>query len=200
MCQEISLIRHGQTEWSLSGQHTGHTDLALTEHGELEARQLGGFLRGRKFTHVWTSPLQRARRTCELAGLGGPARVDPNLREWNYGDYEGLTTAEIHGRLPGWKVYRDGSPGGESVEEVRARADAVIGELRQLAGTVAVFSHGHFLRALAVRWLGLPLLAGEHFNLDTSSLSILGYQSHNPEMPAITLWNLVPGALHGPSH
>lgn len=142
-----------------------------------------------KFTHVLTSPLQRARRTCELAGFGAVARVEPDLQEWDYGDYEGRTSVDIRAQQPGWNLFEDGSLGGESVEQISHRADRVLAGLRPMAGTVALFSHGHFLRALAVRWIGQPVQEGRHFALDTASLSILGYEHGNDEIPAISLWN-----------
>ncbi len=190
--QQIYLIRHGETIWSLSGQHTGNTDLPLTENGEQQARHLIQLLAKIKLTHILTSPMQRARRTCELAGLGNTARVETNLSEWNYGDYEGRTAADIHAERPGWKVYRDGCPNGESAEEVSQRADRVVEILRRLEGTIALFSHGQFLRALAVRWIGLPIGTGEHFGLDTGSISILGYEHHQMNAPALSLWNASP--------
>ena len=191
MRSQVFLIRHGETAWSLTGQHTGHTDIPLTEHGESQARHLGELLQTIPFAHVLTSPLQRARRTCELAGFGAVARVDPNLSEWNYGDYEGRTSTDIHAERPGWNVFHDGSPGGESVEQVSGRADLLVADLRRLEGTVAVFSHGHLLCALAARWIGLPVREGQHLGLDTGSVSILAYGHYNPEAPVISLWNAV---------
>jgi broad specificity phosphatase PhoE len=192
---QILLVRHGETAWSVTGQHTGRTDIPLTEHGEQQARVLAALLRTIAFTHVLTSPLQRARRTCELAGLGAAAHVDPNLVEWDYGEYEGRTLADIRAQRPGWSVYRDGCPGGESPEQVSRRADAVVADLRRLEGTVAVFSHGHFLRALAVRWIALPIGEGQHLNLDTASLSILAYDHRDVEVPVVSLWNAVSNEL-----
>jgi len=189
MATQICLVRHGETEWSLSGQHTGRTDLPLTERGEQRARNLGPVLQKMSSTHVLTSPLQRARRTCELAGLGAMAKVEPNLREWDYGDFEGRTTADIHSQRPGWNLYRDGCPGGESPEQVSRRADEIAAYLRTLQGIIAIFSHGQFLRALAVRWIGLAIGEGRHLTLDTASLSVLGYEHTND--PAILLWNAV---------
>lgn len=189
MATQIYLLRHGETAWSLTGQHTGRTDLPLTASGEKRAAQLGDRLRGVNFAQVLTSPLQRARHTGELAGLGGAARLAPDLREWDYGDYEGRTSAEIHAQRPGWNVFQDGCPHGESVEQISLRADRMVGTLRALDGAVAVFSHGHFLCALAVRWLGLPVSDGRHFTLNTASLSILGYEHSGGEPPAVTLWN-----------
>src|SRR5262249_5492088 len=159
----VYLARHGETAWTISGQHTGLTDIPLTERGERNARRLGERLRGLSFAHVLTSPLQRAARTCELAGFGAVARVDPDLGEWNYGQFEGLTTAEIRKKRPDWDLFRDGCPGGESVADVGARADRVIARLRALEGDVLLFSSGHFLRVLGARWLGVPPAGGRYF-------------------------------------
>jgi len=160
MLPTLYIARHGETAWSLSGQHTRLTDLPLTERGQSNARRLGNQLRGRSFAHVFTSPLQRARRTCELAGFGAEAEVDRDLLEWNYGDYEGLRTAEIHAKRPGWELFRDGCPGGESAGDVGARADRMVDRVRAVQQDVLIFSSGHFLRVLAARWLGLdPRLA-----------------------------------------
>jgi broad specificity phosphatase PhoE len=189
MVAQIYLIRHGETSWSLTGQHTGRTDLPLTENGERRAAQLRGLLQAIRFTHVLTSPLQRARRTCELAGFGPVAQVEPDLHEWDYGDYEGRTTAEIRAQRPGWNAFQDGCPQGESVEQISDRADRVLARLRPMDGTIALFSHGQFLRALAVRWIGLPVREGQRFALDTASTSILGYEHHNGDIPAVSLWN-----------
>jgi probable phosphoglycerate mutase len=195
MVTQIFLIRHGETAWSLTGQHTGRTDLPLTENGERRASQLRGLLQGIKFTHVLTSPLQRARRTCELAGFGAVARVEPDLHELDYGDYEGRTTADIRSQHSSWSMFKDGSPHGESVEKFSERADRVLNALGSVDGTIALFSHGQFLRALAARWIGLPVQAGQHFALDTASISILGYEHTNEEIPAITLWNATSNAV-----
>jgi broad specificity phosphatase PhoE len=184
----VYLARHGETEWSLSGQHTGLTDLPLTERGERNARRLGERLRGMHFVRVYASPLQRARRTCELAGFGDVAVVDPDLVEWNYGEYEGRRTEDILKERPGWQLFRDGCPGGESVAQVGARADRVLARLRPLTGDVLLFSSGHFLRVLAARWLGLDASGGRYFILGTASLSTLGYE-HNVDEPVIRLWN-----------
>jgi broad specificity phosphatase PhoE len=192
---QIYLIRHGETAWSLSGQHTGRTDLALTQHGEQRARHVGELLHTIEFSQVLVSPLRRAKRTCELAGLGAAARTEEDLSEWNYGAYEGLTPAQIRAQRTGWDVYRDGCPGGESAEQVAVRADRVIAELRTMQGRVALFSHGQFLRALAVRWIELPIGQRYHLALDTGSLSILGYEHNNVEAPAILLWNAVSNDL-----
>jgi probable phosphoglycerate mutase len=182
------LARHGETAWSLSGQHTGLTDLPLTEHGERNARQLGERLRGLKFARVFTSPLQRAKKTCELSGFGKVAEVDPDLLEWNYGKYEGLRSAEIHARNPGWRIFRDGCPGGESPAQVADRADRVIKRVRAVGDDVLVFSSAHFLRALTARWLGQATTAGDFFLLSTASLSVLSYE-HELSQPAVQLWN-----------
>jgi len=194
MATQIYLVRHGETAWSLTGQHTGRTDLPLTENGEHSASRLRERLQGITFNHVLTSPLQRARRTCERAGWGAVARVDPDLQEWDYGDYEGRTTADIRGQHPGWDVFADGCPHGESVEQVSQRADRVVRVFSTLDGTVALFSHGQFLRALAMRWIRLAVGEGLHFALDTASISILGYEHAEHQTPAITLWNAGPQA------
>jgi broad specificity phosphatase PhoE len=184
----IYLARHGETAWSLTGQHTGLSDIPLTQRGEQNAVRLGERLRGITFAAVFSSPLQRARRTCELAGYGAVARVDADLVEWNYGDYEGLRSAEIHERDPRWNVFKDGGLHGESVAEVSARADRVVERVRAIEGCVLVFSSGHFLRSLAARWVGLPVAAGEYLALDTAALSIVGYE-HGRQSPVIRLWN-----------
>jgi broad specificity phosphatase PhoE len=186
---QIFLIRHGETPWSLSGQHTGNTDMALTERGERQAKRLGELLRSQHFSAVFSSPLQRARRTCELAGLGGNVQIDEGLREWNYGEYEGLTSPQIRARRASWDVFRDGCPGGESPQQMQARVDGVVARLRAQTGTIAVFSHGHCLRSLAVRWIELPILNGRNFGLAAGAVSRLGYQHHSLEEPAIELWN-----------
>jgi probable phosphoglycerate mutase len=184
----IYLARHGETAWSLSGQHTGLTDLPLTENGQANARRLGERLRGLKFARVFTSPLQRAAKTCELAGFGAVAETDPDLVEWNYGDYEGLRREEILRLQPGWQIFRDGCPGGESAQEAAARADRVLRRLRDIAGDVLIFSSGHFLRLFATRWLAFDPMAGNCFLLSTASLSILAY-GHDLTEPAVELWN-----------
>src|SRR5262245_57917022 len=184
----IYLARHGETAWSLSGQHTGITDLPLTQRGEGNARKLGARLKGPKFAQVFTSPLQRAARTCELAGFGAVAEIDRDLLEWNYGGYEGRRTGEILAERPGWQLFRDGCPGGESPTQVGARADRVVGRLRAAQGDLLLFSSGHFLRVLAARWLGLEAAAGRYLLLSTASLSALGYE-HGVSQPVIRLWN-----------
>ena len=188
MLPTLYIARHGETAWSLSGQHTRLTDLPLTERGQSNARRLGNQLRGRSFAHVFTSPLQRARRTCELAGFGAEAEVDRDLLEWNYGDYEGLRTAEIHAKRPGWELFRDGCPGGESAGDVGARAERMVDRVRAVQQDVLIFSSGHFLRVLAARWLGLEPEAGRYFLLSTASLSALSYE-HDLSQPVIQLWN-----------
>ena len=184
----VYLARHGETAWSLSGQHTGLTDVPLTERGEHDARALGDRLRGVAFAQVFTSPLQRASRTCALAGFGGRAVADADLVEWNYGKYEGLRTAEILARRPGWDLFRDGCPGGETAAGAGARADRVVARIRLVAGNVLVFSSAHILRVLAARWLGLPPRDARCFVLDTASLSGLGYE-HTANAPVIRFWN-----------
>jgi probable phosphoglycerate mutase len=184
----IYLARHGETAWSLSGQHTGTTDLPLTDRGERNARALCERLKGHQFARVFTSPLQRARRTCELAGFGAVAKVDPDLVEWNYGAYEGRKTAEIRKERPDWQLFRDGCPGGESVAAIGARADRVVTRLREIDGDVLVFSSGHFLRVLGARWLGLEPAAGRLLMLKTAALSILGYE-HDKTNPVLQLWD-----------
>jgi broad specificity phosphatase PhoE len=191
----LYLMRHGETAWSLSGQHTGRTDITLTERGEQDARKLADRLRTLKFSHVFTSPLQRARRTCVLAGLGEVAEIEPDLVEWDYGDYEGQRPADIREARPGWNVFRDGCPGGESPAQVSERADQVIARLRTLKGDIAIFSHGHFGRVLAARWIGLEIRQAQNLLLSTASVSILGYEHNAAEVPAIVLWNAVSKAF-----
>jgi probable phosphoglycerate mutase len=185
----VYVARHGETPWSLSGQHTGLTDLPLTDRGERNARRLGERLEGLTFAKVFTSPLQRAARTCELAGFGAGVEVDRDLLEWNYGEYEGRRTAEILAERPGWQLFRDGCPGGESPDQIGARADRVVSRLRSIQGNVLLFSSGHFLRMLAARWLGLEPAAGRYFLLSTASLGMLAYEHNNLTEPVIRLWN-----------
>src|SRR5271165_272278 len=185
----LYMARHGETAWSLTGQHTGLTDLPLTPNGERNARRLGERLKGMTFARVFTSPLQRAARTCELAGFGAVAETDPDLVEWNYGQYEGRRSAEIFAERPDWQLFRDGCPGGESPAEVGERADRVVQRVRTVPGNVLLFSSGHFIRVLAARWLALgPEPAGRHFLLTTASLSALGYENKLSQ-PVIRLWN-----------
>lgn len=185
---KIYLARHGETIWSLSGQHTGMTDIPLTEQGEKNAKQLGQHLQGLSFTKVFSSPLQRALKTCELAGFGTIVTPDPLLQEWNYGDYEGRTTIEIQTIQPDWSIFRDGCPGGESPEQVAQRSDQMIEKMKAINGDILIFAHAHILRMLTTRWLSLPAFAGRLYFLSTASLSILGYEHHLSE-PVIRLWN-----------
>jgi broad specificity phosphatase PhoE len=184
----VYLARHGETAWSLSGQHTGVTDLPLTERGERNARRLAARLGGLTFQKVFTSPLQRAARTCELAGFGAVAEHDPDLIEWNYGRYEGRTSADIHTERPDWQLFRDGCPDGESPGQIGSRVDRVVSKVRAIPGDVLLFSSGHVLRVLAARWLGLDPGAGRYFLLATASLSALGYE-HSRSQPVIRLWD-----------
>jgi len=186
--QTIYLARHGETAWSLSGQHTGRTDLPLTGRGECNARKLGERLQGLEFAQVLASPLQRASRTCELAGFGQRAEIDPDLVEWDYGQYEGLTSADIKAKRPDWDLFRDGFPGGESFDEIGARADRVIQCARAIDGNVLLFSSAHFLRILAAPWLNQPVGSARFFLLSNASLSTLTYE-HNVSEPVIGLWN-----------
>lgn len=186
----VYLCRHGETEWSRSGQHTGRTDLPLTEKGEEAARRLGERLTGLQFAKAFTSPLQRAHRTCILAGFGDGAVVDPDLMEWNYGAYEGRKTVDIRRDRPDWNLFEHGAPDGESVADVAARADRVVRRIRAVDANVVVFSSGHFLRVFAAQWLGLSPTGGAYFHLDTASMSILGYERAK-DKPIVKLWNSV---------
>jgi probable phosphoglycerate mutase len=183
---ELFLIRHGETEWSRSGRHTGITDIPLTGRGRRDAKRLTPLLSRIGFVQVLSSPLQRARATCELTGLGDRLETDADLIEWNYGEYEGLTFDQIRAKAPGWTIFTHGCPGGESPEQVAARADRLIGRLRRIEGKVALFAHGHILRVLAARWIELPPAAGAHFLLDTSTISVLG---NYRDTPALKRWN-----------
>ncbi|HWC99430.1 MAG TPA: histidine phosphatase family protein [Candidatus Sulfopaludibacter sp.] len=187
MAREIWLVRHGQTEWSLSGAHTGRTDIPLTEEGRRQAQGLGRLLSGRKFGLVLASPLQRALDTCQLAGFGDVAEIDPNLQEWDYGQYEGRTTNDIHRERPDWSLFRDGVPGGETIEQVAARAEAVLARAMQAGGDVALFAHGHVLRILTACWLELPPSDARLFALGTAAIGTLGYER---ETSVILRWNL----------
>ena len=189
---QLFFVRHGETDWSLSGQHTGITDIPLTANGEALARDLAPWLGEIDFTHVLTSPRQRARRTCELAGLGARAEIEPDLAEWDYGDYEGRRSADIRKKRPDWTVFRDGCPNGEAPAQISGRADRLIARLQTLKGNIALFSHGQFGPVLAARWLGLPVLEGQHFALAPASLSILTYSPSHPEVRVIRLWNASP--------
>jgi broad specificity phosphatase PhoE len=190
----VFVIRHGETEWSLSGRHTGATDIPLTDNGRRMSLKLRPVLARETFTLVLVSPSQRARETCALSGLGDRAEVDPDLMEWNYGAFEGLTTRQIQDQRPGWMIFRDGCPGGETPAQVGARTDRVLGRLRRSEGDVALFAHGHLLRVLVARWIGLPPQGGQHFLLGTGTLSVLG---HYQDAPVVRLWNgPLPDAPH----
>jgi probable phosphoglycerate mutase len=191
---KLCLVRHGETAWSLSGQHTGVTDLSLTSRGEEESRSLAPRLRSLVFAHVLVSPRLRARQTCELAGLAAASEVEPDLSEWDYGLYEGLRSADIRRNHPDWNIWRDGCPGGESPADVSERADRLIARLCTMQGTVALFTHGQFGAALAVRWIGLMLVEGRHFALNTASVSLLGIDAHHPDRRTIELWNELPAS------
>ena len=184
--QRVFLVRHGETEWSLSGQHTGITDIPLTEHGRLAATWLARIFAQEPFALVLCSPLQRARATCDIAGFGARAEIDRDLMEWDYGEYEGLTAKQIQKVAPDWLLFRDGCPGGENADQVGVRIDRVIAKARAVDGLVAIFAHGHVFRVLVARWLGLPAAAGCHFLLDTSTISVLGYYRG---IPAVKRWN-----------
>ncbi|MCI0700504.1 MAG: histidine phosphatase family protein [Planctomycetia bacterium] len=183
----VHLARHGETEWSKSGQHTGRTDLPLTPTGEESARNLKERLAGLTFTRVFSSPLSRARRTAELAGFA--PELEPDLLEWHYGEYEGLTSAAIRAKNPGWLLFRDGAPGGESPEQVAARVDRLVAKLKTLTGNVICFAHGHILRVLGCRWIGQPVLLASSLLLGTATLSVLSFNHHNLAEPAIKVWN-----------
>jgi broad specificity phosphatase PhoE len=185
---QIFLVRHGETAWSVSGRHTGRSDIDLTPNGENAAKLLAERLKGTATEVVWSSPSLRARRTCELAGFASKMSVRPDLHEWDYGQYEGITTAEIQQTRPGWRLFRDGAPSGEDARQVGARADRIIHDIRQSGTPILIFSSSHFLRVLAARWLGLSPQYGESFVLGTASLSILGYE-HGLQEPVIRAWN-----------
>jgi broad specificity phosphatase PhoE len=185
----VYLFRHGETAWSITGQHTGRSDPPLTARGEQQAQLLAERLRGIVFDCVLTSPRLRAQRTCELCGLRPGAAIEPDLAEWDYGAYEGMRTADIRAQRPGWNLFRDGCPGGESPSDISSRADRLIVRLRHLQGATAVFTHGHFGRVLGARWIGLPVAHGQHLLLDTASISILGFEHRSVEEPAIAVWN-----------
>jgi probable phosphoglycerate mutase len=189
MIQRLYLIRHGETEWSLSGQHTGRTDIPLTARGEDEARELGQRLRAIPFRRVLTSPRQRARQTCELAGLGPTAEIEPGLAEWDYGDYEGQRSVDILSERPDWNLFQDGCPGGESPAHVSDRADRLIARLRTMPGEIGIFSHGHFGRVLGARWIGLSVGQAQGFLLSTASISVLDYEHDRSDQPVIAIWN-----------
>jgi broad specificity phosphatase PhoE len=189
----VYFVRHGQTEWSLSGQHTGRTDIPLTAQGEDEARALAPWLKSVQFMRVFTSSRQRARRTCELAGLGSQAELEPDLAEWDYGEYEGKLSSDIRKDRPNWNVFQDGCPGGEMPAQISDRADRLIARLCAMEGNIALFSHGEFGPALAARWIGLQVVEGKHLLLGTASLSVLGFNVAHPDLRVIALWNAAPG-------
>ena len=191
----LYIVRHGETAWTLSGQHTGLMDIPLTERGQSNARCIGNVLRGKHFAYVLASPLERARQTCELAGFSSDVEVDPDLIEWNYGKYQGLRMAEIWTERPGWELFRDGCPEGESAADVGVRADRIVRLVRAFSQDVLIFSHGHFLRVLAARWLGLEPQAGKYFLLNTASLSMLGFEQHITQ-PVIKVWNDLHHLMH----
>ncbi len=195
----LFLVRHGQTEWSLSGRHTGSTDIPLTNDGEDEARALQPYLARIHFDYVFTSPMQRAKQTCALAGLGNHAETEPDLSEWDYGDYEGRTSAEIYKTRPGWLVFADGCPGGELPAQVQTRTDRLLTRLAAMRGNVALFSHGQISLVMAALWIGLPVLAGQHFLLGTASLNILSVNPAHPNIRVVSLWNATPTFLAGRS-
>ncbi len=186
---QLYLIRHGETAWSITGRHTGFTDIDLTPHGQEEARALAPCLRTIQFSRIVTSPLLRARRTCALAGFGGEADFEPDLVEWNYGDYEGKRTVDIHEERPGWNVWRDGCPHGETPANISDRADRLLTRLRELSGNIALFTHGQIGSALAARWIGLAVIEAQHFALAPASISILAHEAGHPKVPVIALWN-----------
>lgn len=199
MSLRLYLIRHGETEWSLSGQHSGRANISLTAHGEEEARAVGQRLRNIPFAHVLTSPLPRAQQTCALAALGPTPGIEPDLAEWDNGDDEGRTSAEILESRPDWNLFRDGSPRGETPPQISARADRLIAHLRTLDGNVALFSHSHFGRVLAARWIGLFVEQAESFLLSTGSISVLCYAHDRTDQPAIALWNSVAAESFDPA-
>lgn len=192
---KLYLVRHGETAWSLSGRHTGRTDIALTAHGEGEARALAPLLAGIEFSRVLTSPRQRARQTCVLAGLGGEQEIEPDLAEWDYGDFEGEILSTIRTHQPDWNIFQNGCPQGETPADISVRADRLIARLRTMRGNIALFSHGHFGPALAARWIGSPVVEGQHFSLGTAALNILSYDPGHPEISVIALWNATPALL-----
>lgn len=190
--QRLYLVRHGETEWSLTGQYTGRTDLALTSAGRLQADKLAAYFNGIQIDAALTSPLIRARQTCEAAGFSGVAEIDADLAEWNYGDYEGRTSADIRRERPDWDVFRDGCPSGDSITNISDRADRLIARLQARTGTIALFSHGQFGRVLVARWIGLPIWQARHLAFDPAAIGILGNDRHRPQIAVIRSWNNVP--------
>jgi broad specificity phosphatase PhoE len=199
MVSRLFLVRHGETEWSRSGQHTGRSDIPLTARGEDEASNLAASLKTIPFAHVLTSPQQRARRTCELAGLGSAAIVEPDLAEWDYGDYEGRRSVDIRKERPGWNIFRDGCPGGETTAQVCDRADRLIQRLCGLDGDLALFFHRQFGCVLTARWIGGPVIMGQHLVFGPAAISILGYSPSHPDVRVIVLWNTEPRSLFAPA-
>jgi len=200
--QRLYYFRHGETLWSLTGQHTGTTDIPLTIHGEAQARGLAPWVGAIAVSHVLTSPRARARSTCELAGVGGRAEIEPDLAEWNYGDYEGRRSIDIREERPGWNIFRDGCPNGESPGQVVERIDRLIVRLRELQGDIALFSHGQFGAVFGARWIGLSVIEAQHFELGPASMSLLSWDRDHPDVPVLMLWNAtaeVPGTLPPPS-
>lgn len=195
----VYLVRHGETAWSLTGQHTGNTDIALTPHGEEQARALAPVLAAIDFDHVLTSPAVRARRTGDLAGYGKRAVVVADLAEWDYGDYEGKRSSEIRQDRPGWNIYQDGSPGGESVRDVTARADRLIASLCDLSGTILLFSHGQFGCSLAARWIDMAIVEAQHLQIDPASIGVLAFNPAHPEIAVIAQWNRTSDLMGHPS-
>jgi len=192
----LYLIRHGETEWALSGRHTGRTDVPLTPNGEDEARELGKHLRDIQFAQVLTSPLQRAQQTCALVGLNQAPEIEPDLIEWEYGDYEGKRSVDIRQERPDWTIFRDGCPHGEMPDQISARADRLFARLSKLDGNIALFSHGQIGGVLAARWIKLAVIEAQHFPLGTASVSIFSFDSHHPTVPVIALWNATPHSLN----
>jgi broad specificity phosphatase PhoE len=188
----VFYVRHGETLWTLTHRHTGHTDIPLTAHGETQARALKMWFDRLSLTHVWTSPRLRARDTCDLAGCAAEAVIEPDLAEWDYGDYEGLRSIDIRAQRPGWRLFRDGCPNGETPEDITSRIDRVIAKLRSLGEDVALFSHGQFGSAFAARWIGLPVSEAEHLSLGPASISVLSRHPDHPEVPVLALWNVAP--------
>lgn len=192
---QLYLIRHGETEWSLSGKHTGRSDILLTQQGENKARELGNYLRHISFAQILSSPLRRAVHTCTLAGIGQALQLEPDLAEWDYGQYEGLRSVDILKLHPGWNIYRDGCPGGETPAQLAFRADRLLNRLLKQTGNIALFAHGQIGSVLAARWIGLALEEAQHFMLGTSSLGIFSFAPHHPAVPVIALWNAQPRVL-----
>lgn len=192
----LYLIRHGETEWAIDRRHTGFTDIPLTQNGENEARALGQYLRDISFAHVLTSPLQRAQQTCALVALNQAPDLQPDLTEWDYGDYEGKRSVDIRQERPDWTIFRDGCPQGEMPAQISARADRLLARLCKLDGNIALFSHGHFGSVLATRWIELAVVEAQHFPLGTASVSILTFDPHHPTVPIIALWNVAPHSLN----